>query len=60
MKTAYDHSAPKKATNLSINSDLLRLARERGINLSATLETALAEKLRQDLRTRSAKMPHYF
>ncbi len=45
MKT-YDTRAPKKPTNLSINSDLLSKARKMNINLSATLETALAERLR--------------
>ena len=48
MATLYTQSAPKKATNLSINSDLLKKARGMNINLSATLETALAEKLSQD------------
>jgi antitoxin CcdA len=45
MGKLYDPSAPKKATNLSINSDLLRKARALKINLSATLEHALLEKL---------------
>ena len=39
-------TGPKKATNLSINVELLSAARERGINLSATLEAALIEELR--------------
>lgn len=47
MKTIYDTSAPKKPTNVSINSKLLRKAKEFDINLSATLEQALAEKVRQ-------------
>ena len=37
--------APKQATNLSINRDLLNAAREAGINLSAALEEALQEKV---------------
>ncbi len=45
MGRLYDPNAPKKATNLSINSDLLRRARALKINLSATLEHALQEKL---------------
>ncbi len=45
MGRLYDPDAPKKATNLSINSDLLRKARALKINLSATLEHALQEKL---------------
>ncbi len=39
----YDMQASKKPTNLSINSDLLAKARELNINLSSTLEKALAE-----------------
>ncbi len=47
MHYSYDHSAPKKATNLSINSDLLDRARKLKLNLSATLETALADEVRK-------------
>lgn len=36
---------PKRATNISIRSDLLAAAREAGVNLSATLERALTEEL---------------
>jgi len=39
----YNSRAPKKATNLSINSDLLRQAKEHRINLSNTLEKRLIE-----------------
>ena len=42
----YNQSAPKKATNVSINSDLLSKAKNMKINLSRTLEQALTEKLR--------------
>lgn len=38
-------AAPKRATNVSVRSDLLAAAREAGINLSAALERALAEEL---------------
>ena len=41
MLPTYDHDAPKKPTNLSLNSDLLSKARALGINLSASLEEAL-------------------
>ena len=41
----YDSQAPKKPTNLTINSDLLLKAKEENINLSAALESALADKL---------------
>ncbi len=36
---------PKRATNVSVRSDLLTAAREAGVNLSATLERALTEEL---------------
>lgn len=45
-------AARKKAVNLSMDAALLREARERGINLSATLERALEDALRQDRRAR--------
>lgn len=45
MQSIFDVSAPKKATNLSINSDLLMKSRLMHINLSATLERALMEEL---------------
>lgn len=50
MLSLYNPSAPKKSANLSINSDLLMKSREQDINLSATLEQALAERLRQQQR----------
>jgi antitoxin CcdA len=50
MPQFYDPKAPKKPTNLSINSDLLSKARAKKINLSATLERALAQQLRQSER----------
>ncbi|MBV1789631.1 type II toxin-antitoxin system CcdA family antitoxin [Marinobacterium sp. D7] len=50
MHPATDNKTKKKATNLSINSDLLAEARNLNINLSATLEQALAEKVRQEKR----------
>jgi antitoxin CcdA len=41
----YDTSAPKKSTNLSINSDLLRKAKALHLNLSKALELRLIEIL---------------
>lgn len=46
----YDTRAPKKATNVSINGDLLRRARELDINLSQTLEQRLADVVRDEDR----------
>lgn len=50
MKYSHDERAPKKATNLSLNKDLLIEAKRLKINLSATLEYALVEevKVRQE------------
>jgi antitoxin CcdA len=45
MPSLYDQNAPKKSTNLSINSDLLAKTRAMKINLSATLEKALLNEL---------------
>ena len=46
MADLYNLAAPKKATNLSLNSDLLEKARGLKVNLSATLEQALSNKLK--------------
>lgn len=50
MNNIYDTQAVKKATNISINSGLIEKSREIDINLPATLEQALAEKLRHEQR----------
>lgn len=50
MQSLIDSSAPKKATNLSVNKELLAEARTLKINLSATLEQALTEKVRKERR----------
>lgn len=47
MNTIYNLASPKKPTNLTVNSDLLSIAKKLKINLSATLETALAEKIKE-------------
>jgi antitoxin CcdA len=41
-------SAPKKPVNVSIDSDLLRQARELKVNLSKALEERLAEIVREE------------
>jgi antitoxin CcdA len=48
----YNVKAPKKSTNLSINSDLLRQAKENNINLSKALENRLEELLLEEKRRR--------
>jgi len=52
MLPLYNTSAPKKATNLSINSDLLNKAKEMDINLSAALEQTLTDLVGQRRRER--------
>lgn len=52
INNLFDTSAPKKATNLSINSDLLAKSRELKINLSATLEQALNAELSKNASER--------
>jgi antitoxin CcdA len=42
----YDLNAPKKATNVSVNSDLLRQAKELGVNVSALTEQSLAARVK--------------
>lgn len=43
---SYRTDAPKKAVNLSVNSDLLRQAREAGVKLSQVFERALEQETR--------------
>ena len=50
MLSLYNNQAPKKPTNVSINSDLLKKSRNLNINLSATLEQALVNQLREKQR----------
>lgn len=50
MEPVYDLTAPKKATNVSINADLLQQAKTLGINLSRTLEEQLSELVREKQR----------
>lgn len=46
----YDQNAPKRASNLSINSSLLEQARHYKINLSKLLEKTLIDTLQQKKR----------
>ncbi len=48
MEPLFDQNAPKKPTNLSLNSDLLKKSKAMNINLSATLEQALKDMLARD------------
>lgn len=51
MSNIYDAQALKRPTNVSINSDLLKKAKGLNINLSATLEKALAEQIKAEQRS---------
>jgi len=51
MLVCYNNEAPKKPTNLTINSDLLNKAKSMDINISAVLEAALADKVRQKMQS---------
>jgi len=50
MQAVFDQQAPKKATNLTVNSDLLNQAKSLKINLSATLEQALIVQVKKAQR----------
>ena len=47
---AYDTSAPKRPTNVSVNEDLLAKARDLGVNLSQTLEDGLKARVAEERR----------
>ena len=46
MNTYYKTDAPKKPVNLTMNSDLLRLGKDFGLNLSGLAEEALARAVK--------------
>ncbi|EPO3553622.1 type II toxin-antitoxin system CcdA family antitoxin, partial [Vibrio cholerae] len=50
MRTTFSTQAPKKATNLSLNSELLAEAKRLNINLSATMEKALEKEVSSRLK----------
>ena len=50
MVHLYDRTAPKKPTSLTVNSDLLVKAKDLQINISAVLESALEEAVKQKKR----------
>jgi len=47
MLSAYNVDAPKKATNLTINADLLKKAKSYKINLSKSFEAYLGSLVRE-------------
>ena len=50
MKDLFARDAPKRPVNVGVNSDLLDQARRLDINLSATLEAALTQAVRERRR----------
>lgn len=46
MNMLYNPDAPKKPTNLSLNSDLVQKAKEENINISSIVEQAIADELK--------------
>ncbi|MBV8190921.1 MAG: type II toxin-antitoxin system CcdA family antitoxin [Alphaproteobacteria bacterium] len=52
MRRQASKSTTKRATNVSVRSDLLAAARDAGLNLSATLERALIAELAEAQRTK--------
>lgn len=49
MQTSYRMDAPKKPVNLSLNSDLLRMGKDLGLNLSHVAEEALAQAVKESM-----------
>jgi len=47
MSAIYNKNAPKKATNLTINYDLLQKAKSYKINISKSFESYLAEVVKK-------------
>jgi antitoxin CcdA len=52
MLTGYRIDAPKKPVNLSLNSDLLKMGKSLGLNLSSVAEAALAQAIKESLAER--------
>ncbi len=55
MFTGYRMDAPKKPVNLSLNSDLLKMGKDLGLNLSSVAETALAQAVKVSMAERWLK-----
>ncbi len=55
MHTGYRLDAPKKPVNLSINSDLLKMGKDLGLNLSSVAEMALAQAVKDFMAERWLK-----
>ncbi|MGA2081364.1 MAG: type II toxin-antitoxin system CcdA family antitoxin [Holophaga sp.] len=49
MIATFRAHAPKKAVNVSLNSDLLQIGKDLGLNISALAEAALAQAVKEAL-----------
>lgn len=49
MRIDYRVDAPKRPVNLSLNSDLLKLGKDLGLNLSSVAEEALVQAVKARL-----------
>lgn len=49
MHLSYRTDAPKKPVNLSLNSDLLRMGKDLGLNLSSVAEAAIAQAVKESM-----------
>lgn len=56
MKSAYDTNARKRPVNLTLNEDLISQARALTDNLSNTVETLLADYVREERSERAEKV----
>jgi post-segregation antitoxin (ccd killing protein) len=55
MKAAYNLNARKRPVNLTLNADLVQLAKHMTDNLSSVVESLLAEFVAQEQAQRTAK-----
>ncbi len=55
MRNTYSTHAPKKATNLSLNSELLAEAKRLNINLSATMEKGFGKGSKTTIESRMVR-----
>jgi antitoxin CcdA len=55
MHISYRKDAPKKPVNLSLNSDLLRMGKDLGLNLSNIAEVAIAQAVKESMADRWLK-----
>lgn len=47
LRRSYDEAAPRRATNVTLNTDLVERARKWGVNVSRACEAGLAEAVAQ-------------